>query len=125
MPIRSRNKRLIFWSRIQHLFEIRHVLLNQILQRDNNSVFSQLQKVIIRIACIEHGIREIAARDREVSFLYKYVIGVVLPVNMDACLLFQSLVNQLLIRVCRSKRRALCQEIQCDFAIRGATASFR
>ena len=68
------------------------------LPRDDNSVLCQLQQIVISVPRIKDGVGQIAARNGQIAFFRKYIACIVLPLDVNARFLLQSLVDQLLVR---------------------------
>ena len=115
MSVRCCTHCSVFRVFFKYSLKIRHVFINQIFYRNNDSLFGITKKIIITHPCVKKSIRKISELcQRQIFFVIKLIRYKTGPVNVDIGLLFQSFKNRSFIRFlcrccrCTGNKRQLC-----------------
>ena len=96
---------------LKHRLKVRHIFVDQILQRDDDPLLCIPEQVIVVHTRREKSVRQVSELCQgEVFLICKLVVHKTRPVDMYIGLLLQSLEDQLVIRLLRGRRRSACDK---------------
>lgn len=96
---------------LENRLKIRHVLINQIFQRDDDALLRITEQIIIAHLRVKQSIREVSELcECQVLLIRELVLYETGPLDMDIRLFFETLENHTFIRILRRGRRSGCYE---------------
>jgi len=111
MSVRCGTHRPVFRIFLKDRLKVWHIFVNQIFQRNNNSLLCITKQIIIAHSCIKQTIRKVSKLCQcQILFIGKLVCHKTGPVNMYIRLFFESLKNNPLVRILRRGCRSTCDK---------------
>ena len=107
VAVRRGDQGTVFRIIVQHLLQVGHVIVDQLVHGDDRAIVGVAQHVVLAHLRVEHHVGQVLAGEDQVLGLTELVVHIARPVYDDVGALLQALVDQALAEVLRREGRRM------------------